>query len=839
MDLTNSSDNIHVQIAGSVSGQLAIGNNIVQIGEIHGGIVNFISPDKKPTFTHKPRPTYVRPHTFPGLLNRTEELGTTVGALRVSESVSIHGQNGLGKTALLRFLAYNSPGDNFPDGIVYIPARGKTVEDILQEIFDSFYESDCLAKPSVAQLHQFLQSVCALILLDDVALNYEQVSELVNCTPQCIFIFASTERCLWGEGRCLQLEGLPSQEALTLIERELGHTLNGEERVNAGAFCEKVRGHPLHLIQGAALVRRGKTFQEIGDRFGESEDALVKTVLAELNDSQRSVLSLLAASGNFPISLHHLAALTQAQSIDTQLNTLLDLHLLQANSPVYNLPGSLALSLGRITDLSARENRIHEYFVQWIKQNPSMQDIQDVMNLLLSILERAIRDSRWKDVILLGRGVENALILGKRWQVWSQVLGWILKAAQALGDQAIRAWALHQIGTRHLCLGNFEPAKQSLTKALEIRHALGDEAGAAVTQHNLGLILAPPAPPRDTPRSKPGPTPKAGGSSVLKIILSLVGITMVAFAGVILWNLIRPPQPTPTSIVIPPTAFTITYTYTPTNTPTDMPSATPTNTLTDTPTNTPSPTQTFTVTPSPTNTPDLVSPPSPRIVMPREYVEVGCPAITHNKVFLEWEIPYDPSGISNFKINMQTSSNNEFYKDFETFQGVEGTAIKYDVSSILDQTSVCTSFGLAYFRWQIYAQDNAGNQSLAADWAYFSLSNRDTVAPPKPMINGPKDNMNILCPSSQVLFTWTEPIDSSGISNYYVEIESFYYGSTTRAFYWYFALERGRPEEFDFTYEFNKCSYNSYRWRVRARDNSGNLGDWSDWAYFNQVVNVP
>jgi len=279
------------------------------------------------------------------------------------------------------------------------------------------------------------------------------------------------------------------------------------------------------VIQAAALVRQGRTFAEIGDKFCESEDAAIKATLPQLNDPQKRVLSLLAALGNSSISPEHLAALSQLKNVDVQLKSLLDLHLIQTNSPSYNLTGSLALSLGRITDLTESENLILEYFVQWIKQNPPLPDITDALNLLLSLLEKANRNGRWDDVISLGRGMEKALILAKRWQSWLKVLEWILKAAQALGDRATQGWALHQLGTRNLCLGNLEPARQSLTQALSIREALGDKAGAAVTRHNLDLILAPPAPPRETPRPKPRPGPKAGGSPVLKIVVGFLGIT--------------------------------------------------------------------------------------------------------------------------------------------------------------------------------------------------------------------------------------------------------------------------------------------------------------------------
>ncbi len=550
MNRSSSSRNVQVHVDGDVSGQIAIGDNILQIGEIHGGVVNIIAPPQKPKFSHRDRPVYLRPRAFSGLLDRAKEMGSVISALDVPEPVSIHGRSGFGKTALLRYLAYNSPEDKFPDGIVYLSARGTNVQDLLQNIFESFYKSDRPAKPTPTQLCQLLQNVRALILLDDLALARDQVLELINSVPQCIFIFASLERCLWGEGRCIELEGLPTSEALTLIERELGRRLTSREQPLAETFCQRIKGQPLFVIQAAALVRQGRTFTEIGDRFGESEAVAVRATLNQLTPPQQRLLSVLAALGNFPLSPDHLATLSQVKDPEAQLNALLDLHLIQANSPAYNLTGSLALSLGGVTDLTDSENRVLEYFVQWIRQNPPLPDITDVLNLLLSLLEKADRDGRWEDVITLGRGVEKVLILQKRWQSWVQVLEWILKAAHAIGDRATQGWVLHQLGTRSLCLGELEPARQSLTQALNIREALGDKAGATVTQHNLNLIVAPPAPPREAPRSQPRPAPKAGGPSAFKIIL---GIIIMIAVGVLIWMLIRPVPPPPPPPPPPPT----------------------------------------------------------------------------------------------------------------------------------------------------------------------------------------------------------------------------------------------------------------------------------------------
>ena len=561
MRQSSNTDRVNVQIGGDVSGQIAIGNNILQIGDVHGGIVNIIQPDKKPTFTERPRPVFVRPRPFPGFLNRDQEMDVTVEALRMKTPVSVYGENGFGKTALLRQLAYNAPESSSPHGIVYFPVRGQPVDDLLQTIFDYFYQSDSTAKPGNAELRQFLQNIQALILLDDVQLSYDAIMELVNAVPQCVFILASPERCLWGEGCCVELRGLPVEEALTLIERELGRNLTPEERASAEELCQVVNGQPLFLLQAASLVREGRPFEEINAEFRVSEEKVGVAVFEKLTDSQRDILGLLSVLKNIPVPTRHLAALTGADDIDAQLKTLLNLRLVQAHSPAYSLTGSLALPVGQLTIAADWESRSLKYFSSWLRQNPPLPDVTDALDLILSLLERANQDGRWDEVISLGRGVEKALILTKRWQAWRQVLEWLLNAAKALGDQALQGWTLHQLGTRSLCLGDLATARQSLTQALGIREALGDKGGAAVTRHNLELLAAPPAPPRDKPRSKPRRAPGKGSPPMLKAIFTLISLAVIGVVLVLVWvYVINPPTPPPDVLPtpLPATSRTVT-----------------------------------------------------------------------------------------------------------------------------------------------------------------------------------------------------------------------------------------------------------------------------------------
>src|SRR5262245_32125536 len=66
-----------------------------------------------------------------------------------------------------------------------------------------------------------------------------------------------------------------------------------------------------------------------------------------------------------------------------------------------------------------------------------------------------------------------------------------LAAAKALGDRAVEARTLHELGTRAACLGETDSARRLLGEAATLRDSLGEHAAAAVSRKNLSLVQPP------------------------------------------------------------------------------------------------------------------------------------------------------------------------------------------------------------------------------------------------------------------------------------------------------------------------------------------------------------
>ena len=538
MSAPDSPGNVEAHIHGDVSGQVAIGNYIVQIGAVHGGVVNIAMPEQGSQPRPRPVPVSILPRQFSDMLDRHEEVENAAKFSRSGRPTEFHGPAGQGKTALMRCLAHQRPTDEFSDGVVYTSIRRQAPADFLQNLYDYFYETDIRFKPTEAQISHALRDKRVLLLLDDVEIARDDVEALMDVMPASTFILASPERRLWGEGHSAPLGGLPGEDALRLLERELGRPLFPEDRPHAAKLCSVLNGHPLRILQAAALAREdGIPLLEVLQRVSgrSSEGALAGPLLESLSEAERQLLMALAALGGGPVHVDRLAALTGIANAGAELKELEQRFLTESHSPRYSLTGELGDIIEETWDVNQWRESALSYFVGWAESLRGEPDqVVEEADVILHLLGWASEAGRWTEVLRLGRAFESALALVGRWDAWARVLSWILRAAKAIGNQADEAWALHQIGTRSLCLEDVENARSTLTEALRMREEMGDHAGAEVTRHNLDLLAGPPAgPPREPD------TPSTGGPRLLRWLIPLAVVAVGVLVAVLVW----PPSP--------------------------------------------------------------------------------------------------------------------------------------------------------------------------------------------------------------------------------------------------------------------------------------------------------
>ena len=543
------SPSTHIEAhVGNVSGgsQVAIGNYIVQIGRVEGGVVNILNEAPPPPRV-RPQPVLLRPKPFGNLLDRETETGTLIEALKSQQSVECTGTPGAGKTSLLRHLAHQSQlATVFPAGVVYFEVNQQSAADLLKSIFDAFYICDFPIKPNETEIRHYLQSVSALVLLDDVEIDAKQIQSLMNVAPNCTFVAVTRERILLGETVDVTLKGLSAADAVRLFQNELRRTLSTEEEKGAQIICESVDCIPLLVLRAAHETR--VQYRSLLDVVSTSKPApgdqrLAASEINASSEDEKKVLAALAVFTGAAVAAEHVAAVAGINGVEPLLEDLERRGLVQSHDQRYTLASDVkAQQFGNLKPLFARAV-IH--LVDWTKERRNQYKlIAGSAAAILLILKQAVAAQAWNEVRSLGHAAEEALTVSGQWDKWATVLDSINTAARAQGDIAEQAWVLHQLGTRALLLGDRAEAKAALTDALDIREKLNDVSGAAVTRHNLNILLGPLPPEQQDDNSSNG----AGGDSAsipawLKIgVMSLIGVAILT--ALLIWYFSRPnPQP--------------------------------------------------------------------------------------------------------------------------------------------------------------------------------------------------------------------------------------------------------------------------------------------------------
>src|SRR5262249_7575751 len=264
--------------------------------------------------------------------------------------------------------------------------------------------------------------------LDDVEWGREEVERLLNAAPGCVFVLGSPERHLWDEGCPIALRGLPIDAALTLMEQRLGRAITPRERPLAQALCKATGRHPLRLVQAIGLVQDGsKTLAELASELVSEapERLLAKRAVASCTESEQRALAVLAALGGLSASTKHLGALAELENPHDVLGSLRERGLILAEGTRCRLAGMLVKPLAKKWDLTPSSKRALQFYAAWADRHDARQDharILEEVDVLLHSLTWAVQAQRWRQVLQLGRAMEDALALRGRWGAWRQVL---------------------------------------------------------------------------------------------------------------------------------------------------------------------------------------------------------------------------------------------------------------------------------------------------------------------------------------------------------------------------------------------------------------------------------
>jgi len=501
------------------------------------------------------------------LVGRGELLDRLAGLARPGWAVELRAACGFGKSSLLAALAARLAASTAAPA-VHLRVGAVPPDDVLDQLVGALFIADQPVRPTPQQRAGLLGNVRAVVVLDDVTLESQQLAEIASALPQCLVLIGSDsdQPVLDAGGVSVALPGLAEPAGLQLLARDLGRPLDQGEADDAAWLCAAVRGQPLRLRQAAALAATGQhTLRGLADRAERDPAALDRLSVHALAATERRVLAVLALAAGAVLPGELVEVISGVDDLAAQLDKLRRHGLVEQDHDRFGLPRCLGAGYRKLLvanlDLGASARSLTTWLAQ---RDPSSADALAAASAAVQLVGRLAERGDWPELARLAEVTARVLTLAGRWDLCRQVLQQGLHAAQQLGDLAAQARFAHDLGAMALCNDQLDQAEELLDRALALREQLGDHDGAALTRHNLEVLTpqGPPPLPRPPDRRRER---RERWRKRLPTLASLLGL--LVFLLVLGLRVIAPAQPSSTTTTLPnptTTATTTTRTSPPT-----------------------------------------------------------------------------------------------------------------------------------------------------------------------------------------------------------------------------------------------------------------------------------
>jgi hypothetical protein len=457
---------------------------------------------RAPTISPRRRPVAVTPPAYGDRIGRTAEIAELRRAS--GRALSVVGEGLIGKSYIVS-AAYDAPTSvAAPDGIVFLYGRERPLRDVLQAVWEAFYDSDPPTVPSDAHVRRDLADREGVVVVDSAELPHADAQSLAAALPRSQIVVVTRERSWW-DGDAITVAGLAEGDALALLAQGLGGRITPADEEAARAVCRELGGRPVAIKQVAGLVRGGETLASVAQRLGalgagggaeavageaDAEAAVARAAVSQATPSEQELLAALAAFAGVPVGIPLLDQLL-GRPTGGEAAALAERGLLRRGSPRF----ALALPTGalRVLDREIAE-RTEQAAVRWAGQAPRAA-LDAELDPLLGLWGRLDGRAPYPAVAALARSLVPALVRARRLATWRSVVDHLDVMAATAGDTATQAWARHEAGTHAVATGDTARGVALLQDALDLRRGLGDRAGMRATRRNLRFAAPPPGLP--------------------------------------------------------------------------------------------------------------------------------------------------------------------------------------------------------------------------------------------------------------------------------------------------------------------------------------------------------
>jgi hypothetical protein len=464
------------------TGKAAVGKTVVYSS---GGA----KLENQPAGEYEPRlPVERPPFILTPLVGRREEVDKVLGRLDARNPAELSGPLGIGKSTLIQTVGNRQPWPD--DGVIYFPRERGSVDDIRQYVFDTVHDKTQVEPRLLpSYMEGRLAALDLLVIADDPLLDGGGVQELLGIARKSRYLWASPEGCLGGAS--IGLPGLDLPTGIELMETVLEAPLTRDQLVAAERLHQAVRGHPGTLGRAAAELKEGLSSTSLRNCASSADPmaSLDELTWAHLDEEEQVVLALLRLLGGSALGYDHLKRITGLSDARKVCKSLQRHKLAKAHSPRYGAVLSSSREAGTESSDHFRwlKDEASAYLTKWAwsveeRDEATLDDAESALRLAATVLA----EGHFQRAIDLSLAVEHVVAPSGRWGTWGRALECALQGAWATEDASVKAWALHQLGTRAVLLEN-PRAAELLGMARSLRTQLGDEEGLRVTQANIEL----------------------------------------------------------------------------------------------------------------------------------------------------------------------------------------------------------------------------------------------------------------------------------------------------------------------------------------------------------------
>ncbi|MEM8530459.1 MAG: Calx-beta domain-containing protein [Chloroflexota bacterium] len=501
---------------------------------VNDGVGTLLNASTTPEIVRREQvqPTDSTSYTFQG---RAQEVTNIQAQLAPRCRLWLHGDPGSGISALLQHVAHQAMPDKLPDGIVYIDGEIEPVyfDDVVQRLFEQFYTSSDPVKVNSEQ--SYLAELRATVLLNRLQIHRSDVEQLATRVLHKSAVLIASDNRPFNTASDVPIASLSRQDAVDLCLTEGVLEQDTVTLALLDSLCAMLSDLPLPLVLAIRLVREqvlpleqlvqeleelakqeadpSKRYLKVADNLVQgretqeptgkitSNTALLYTtrlVLNNLDKNEQAVLASLVRMGGAGASEAAVEFVSNipAQTAHRALRKLQALGLSGVEQNRIVVSVSLRRILEKLLRPGPERSRVAAFFAEQIEQrNGDFDWLEAERNNLMDGIETLLARGQAVEAGKLVRALHPLIILRGLWGSWGQLIDWAGQVAVETGDNALRAWALHERGTRAGLLGNRAAAQTSLTQALQVRRSLRDQEGMAASQHNLAFLdLLPQAP---------------------------------------------------------------------------------------------------------------------------------------------------------------------------------------------------------------------------------------------------------------------------------------------------------------------------------------------------------